>query len=108
MPSRFDSYCDQVCSQVRCTHDHPLITAELTAHMEDRRDTYLRAGFSEEEAEQKAVEAMGDPVEVGKLMAKAHPSIWSFWFQLALTLTALLSVPAAYALLCLLINGHMP
>ena len=73
---RFERYCDQVCSQVRCTPDHPLITAELTAHMEDRRDAYLRAGFPEEEAEQKAVEAMGDPMQVGKLMAKAHPMKW--------------------------------
>ena len=72
----FEAYCQQVCLHVHCTHDHPLITAELTAHMEDRRDAFLRAGLSQEEAEQKTIKAMGDPVEVGRLMAKAHPIKW--------------------------------
>ena len=73
----FEAYCQQVCLHVHCTHDHPLITAELTAHMEDRWDAFLRAGLSQEEAAQKTIKAMGDPVEVGRLMNRAHPFRWS-------------------------------
>ena len=115
VPQSFENYCRQVCALVRSSHDHPQITAELTAHMEDRRDAFLRAGFSEEEAQRRAVAAMGDPAEVGRAMDKAHTMGWEVLLMLCRTVLCLTLSPvflaiiiAVFSLLAISFNSSGP
>ena len=84
MPSNsFESFCGRVCSFVRFSPDHDAITAELTAHLEDHRDALLelRSGLTQEEAEEAAVKAMGDPEELGRALNESHSPLLG-WFQI--------------------------
>ena len=45
---------------------------ELSGHIEDHMEELMSAGFSKEEAEVRAVAAMGDPQEVNKALRRVH------------------------------------
>ena len=81
--SSIGEFCKAVCSFVRFWPDHDAITAELTAHMEDHRDALLERNpaLSPEEAEERAVAAMGDPEALGRELDKSHNPLPG-WFQI--------------------------
>ena len=64
------------------------VEEELSAHFEDRIEPLLALRVEEEEAERRCVEAMGDPVEMGKELAKQYQSF--FWVVLKDILTGFL------------------
>lgn len=67
-----DRFCSRVCAHVRFSPDHAAITAELTAHLEDHAAALEARGFPSDVAVQQAVDAMGDPEEIGKELDKSH------------------------------------
>ena len=72
-------FCDHVCMYVRFRPDHEAITAELTAHLEDHKDAILEIhpDMTLWEAERRAVEAMGNPEELGRWLDSIHnPPLW--------------------------------
>lgn len=71
MLQRKQEYLDAVLAQVRWTQAHPTIRQDLSAHMEDQTEAYIKQGVLPEDAEQQAVLEMGDPVEVA--CAWTHP-----------------------------------
>ena len=75
-----DDFCAQVCEQVRFRPDHAAIRAELAAHWEDHAAALMERGIPEEEAARRALEAMGDPEEIGKELDKSHSPLLG-WFQ---------------------------
>ena len=75
-----DRFCAQVCEQVRFRPDHAAIRAELAAHWEDHAAALAERGIPEEEAARRALEAMGDPEEIGKELDKSHSPLLG-WFQ---------------------------
>ena len=58
-------FLDKVTDQISYRPLHPEIRRELEEHMEDRAAEYEAQGLSSQEAEQRAVEAMGDAVSIG-------------------------------------------
>lgn len=78
-----EQFCGHVCAFVRFSPDHAAITAELTAHLEDHRDALLELhpGLTPEEAEEAAVQAMGDPEELGRALNESHSPLFG-WFQI--------------------------
>ena len=67
------------------------IRAELNAHMEDHMEALLDLGYEPELAEQRTMERMGDPEEVGRELDKQYPL---FWLILERALKALVCVLA--------------
>ena len=61
-----------ICSQIRYKSVHKSIVNELSDHIEEQKQEYIRQGFCEETAEVKAIEQMGDPVIVGKQLDNTH------------------------------------
>jgi cell division protein FtsW (lipid II flippase) len=61
-----------ICKQIRFKSIHKQITKELSDHIDDQKNEYLKQGFDEETASFKALEQMGDPVLVGKELDKTH------------------------------------
>ena len=77
-----------VCREVRFKSIHKTINKELSDHIEDQKNEYLKQGFDEEVAIFKAVEQMGDPSMVGKQLNNTHrPKIE--WSVLSITLLLL-------------------
>ncbi len=64
---------------IRAKEAHQQVAEELTNHLQESKQTWLRKGYSEEEAEQKAVAAMGSASRLGKNMDKIHRPAWDFW-----------------------------
>lgn len=92
-------WCRQAVEQVRFKPDRDKIRNELLDHLEDRIEAMTDRGYSEEEAEVRAVAAMGNPEEVGKQLNAVHKP-WLGWLWMAsrmlviaLLFTALTFVP---------------
>lgn len=73
MPTNlFDTFCDQVCSLIRWKPAREAARRELLAHLEDHADALRQRGVSFDQARQRAVEAMGDPYELGHQLDRCH------------------------------------
>ena len=73
--AKFDHWCDEVVRLVRFKPDRPAIATELRHHYEDSVQDYLRIGFEEKLAEDRALRDLGDAEEVGRAMDRAH-KLW--------------------------------
>lgn len=103
MDGSFARYCAAVCDQVRFRPDRAAIQSELWDHLEDHAAALEEMGLSWEEARARAVEAMGDPVEVGKALDALHSPL-AGWLLLALTWCA--RACGLLALLLLVLYGR--
>lgn len=69
---RIEDYLELCTGQMRCKAMRPSVDKELRCHMEEQKEAYLADGMTEEEAEEKAVRDMGDPVETGAGLDRVH------------------------------------
>lgn len=83
--SHENNFLDSVCSLIKSKGARKTIRRELQDHINDQKQAYILKGFSEEEATIKAVNEMGDPLEVGKELNKTHKPIieWSVLIVIA-------------------------
>lgn len=100
MDGSFARYCAAVCDQVRFRPDRAAIQSELWDHLEDHAAALEEMGLSQDEAMARAVEAMCDPMEVGKALDTLHSPV-AGWLLLALTWCAKACGVAALILLFL-------
>lgn len=76
-------YMEQLLAQIREKHAKERVRQEVENHIRDQKEAYMAQGLSENEAEEKAVMDMGDPVAAGTeldLIHKPRPA----WGMLAL------------------------
>ena len=67
-----EAYLEKLLSQIRCKKARPFISEEIKRHIEDQIAENLTEGMDAKTAEEKAVEDMGDPVQVGISLDKIH------------------------------------
>lgn len=93
---RYDAFCDAVCAAVpRATaREREEIRRELRDHLEDHALDMRERDWSEEEAQKRAVEAMGDPAEIGKAWNDQLSPFWLWVGRCAKMLTAVLLICA--------------
>lgn len=65
-------YIGLVTLQMRCKKARDMVALELQNHIEDQTEAYEEFGLTHNEAEARAVEQMGDPVEVGTRLDRVH------------------------------------
>lgn len=72
------TFCEIVLEQLPyiTTGEQKAIRAELEAHLADHAAMLEEKGVPPEEARAQAEEAMGDPEEIGKALAKQYPQFW--------------------------------
>lgn len=71
------------------------VRRELEEHVEDRMEALLEMGWDEELAEGRCLEAMGDPAEIGRELAKQYRGRGWLWLgRAAVLLTVALCVQA--------------
>ena len=73
-----ETWLRDAVKHIRFPPDRRRVRRELYEHMASRRQDFLACGFSEEEADRRACEAMGDPGEVGKALAAVHKPFWGY------------------------------
>ena len=80
MDPAWRGWCRAAVEQVRFRPDHDAIAKELAAHLEDHRADLERLGYDRPLATERTLRAMGDPVEVGRAMDRAHkPALGWLW-----------------------------
>lgn len=65
-------YIEVVTGQMRCKRARAMVAKELTDHINDQTEDYLKDGMEPDAAEREAVRQMGDAVEVGTEMDRLH------------------------------------
>lgn len=86
-------FLNDVCKEIKYEPANKLIAEELEGHIEDIKSEYLCKGASEQEAEEKAVEQMGDARKIGKKLNKMYGP------QLDWKLLALISILMFFGIL---------
>lgn len=106
MNPRFQDYGKAVCQHLRHAtgREKKSVQAELVAHLEDHAQALREAGYEEEQARQAALEAMGNPAEVGKALDREFPRLWYVLSQVSLLALVLAALFAAQTLWPLLSN----
>ena len=85
----FEKYIKDVTSHVRFRFDRREIAEELREHMEDLYEDLLAQGIEAEQAEELALEWMGDSEEVGKALDREHhPVLGWTWLILGVVCLA--------------------
>lgn len=69
---KLEEYLSAVTEQIRCKKVRESVSDELREHIEDQAAAYAADGMFEEEALEKAVRDMGDPVETGVSLDRVH------------------------------------
>ena len=67
-----EEYLHLVTDQIRCKKARPDVKTELEAHIMDQMEDYRNEGMEEQEAMERAILEMGDPVEVGVELDRIH------------------------------------
>lgn len=65
-------FLEKVCSQIKYKPIRKDISEELEIHIQEAKENYIEEGLTQTEAEQKAVEIMGNAEEVGRKLNKIH------------------------------------
>lgn len=65
-------YIGLVTLQMRCKKARDMVALELQNHIEEQTEAYEEFGLTHKEAEARAVEQMGDPIEVGTRLDRVH------------------------------------
>ena len=68
------------------------VCGELAAHIEDHAEALRELGYAENEADARATEQMGDPVQVGRDIAKLYRPFWVWMERLAGVLIAVMAM----------------
>lgn len=73
-------YLNIVCEQIRFQKAHDTIKKELQNHISDQTTAFMEEGLEKQQAIQKAIDEMGDPVAVGTALDSVHrPKMqWKF------------------------------
>lgn len=101
---RMEEYLGTVTEQIRCERARGFVREEMEAHIRDQAETYEAEGLFPEEALEKAVREMGDPVEAGVALDGVHRprmdwhSLWIVGTLSLLSVAAQLSLSQEYLL----------
>lgn len=94
MKDMINKFCSEVSARViHATADEKIeIERELRDHIEDHTQALVELGYSEEEAREKAIEAMGDPEEIGRELNKEYPVLWLILSRIPAILSIILVI----------------
>lgn len=65
-------FLNNVCEQIKYKPIRNEISEELENHINETKENYIEEGMEEKEAEEKAINQMGNAEEIGKRLNKIH------------------------------------
>lgn len=89
---RIEEYLNTVTEQMRCKKAREGVAEELRTHILCQAQEYEKFGLSEEEALEKAVRGMGDPVETGVSMDRIHRPQMAWDILILIGIISILSI----------------
>ncbi len=95
---KMQEYLSVVTEQIRCQQARQMVSEELEEHILEQAKAYEEEGMFEEEALEKAVREMGDPVETGVALDGVHRPQISVGLLVLIGVISLFSV-AVHAIL---------
>ena len=69
---KFEEFLSKVTSKVKSKEAHNMIKKELTHHLQELSQSYKKRGFSKEDADEKAIQEMGNPFTIGEKLNPLH------------------------------------
>ncbi|MCM3601098.1 FtsW/RodA/SpoVE family cell cycle protein [Robertmurraya korlensis] len=69
---KFDEFLSKVMSRVKSKEAHNKIKKELNNHLQELSQSYKKRGFSQVDADEKAIQAMGNPFTIGENLNPLH------------------------------------
>ena len=94
-----EEYLKIVRKQIAYVFERDSIGQELSQHLDDSIEDLIENGYGRYEAERIAIEQMGDPIEIGKMLNQEHHPVLAYLYLVSKILLAILSVPMLYAVL---------
>lgn len=81
MNKEVSNFLHTVTEEIKYSKVHKIISQELESHIEDLKDDFIKEGMEENKAYTKALECMGNPINIGQDLNKTHrPRIeWSIF-----------------------------
>ena len=86
----------RACAYIRFKPDRAAVAEELSSHYEDHRDALLRGGEQRFRAERLALEALGDPDEVGRQLNRTHKPYLGWAWVLSRWVVGLMALLCVY------------
>lgn len=65
-------FLENVCNEIKYKPIRNDISEELSLHIQEQKEEYIKYGLEEKNAEERAVSNMGDAQEIGKKLNKIH------------------------------------
>ena len=93
---RLDEYLETVSEQIRYTKIRPTVTEELRNHILDQAEAYETCGAFPEEAIERAIREMGDPVETGVSLDCIHRPQMNWGIVIGIGLISILNIGLFY------------
>ncbi len=88
-PDKITEYLEAVRRQIRWKRAQSSVLEEISNHITDQKNAFISDGLNEEEAIDKAIAEIGDPIVVGEQLDRAHRPRPE-WALLLMTVTILL------------------
>jgi len=106
-PSKVTEYLEAVRQQIRWKKVQSPVLEEIKNHIIDQKDAFVIDGLNEEEATDKAIAEMGDPIVVGEQLDRAHrPRLIGMGIGILLVLGILGTADMGYNLLRIIGVGN--
>ena len=93
---KLNEYLETVSEQIRYTKIRSTVTEELKNHILDQAADYEACGAFPEEALERAVREMGDPVETGVALDRIHRPQMNWSILIAIAVLSILGVGVYY------------
>lgn len=95
----FAEWCKNATAKIKFKPDRLAVAEELRCHLEDHRDALIDKGFTMEEAEQKALTAMGSAEEIAPQLGAIHKPHLARFCRLVSVLAVLVLIVEVFGLL---------
>lgn len=69
---KIERFLEKICSEIKDKSIKKEISHEIENHIYDKKNDFIFEGYKENEAEEKAIEEMGDPILIGKNLNKIY------------------------------------
>ncbi|AMC94358.1 hypothetical protein AOC36_10360 [Erysipelothrix larvae] len=70
--SKSDIFLAKITVHIKDSQGKRIVQKEMKGHLEDRIEDFIDEGYTPQQAELKAIEAFGDPKEIGKAFDKLY------------------------------------
>lgn len=74
-----NKYLKKISQEIKYKPIQEEIVSEIESHINEKKEDFLRSGYTDKEAEIKAIKEMGEPNIIGKELNKIHKPKFNFW-----------------------------